>query len=604
MTEGQDTTTHRRAPEEPAAVDAGPAPADNPGGTGGSLVSRLRAHHLILAVLAVYVASATVIHPLAPVAISDDWVYARSVEIMFSDRRLEILPLTVTTLVFQVVWGTFFSVVFGGSFGVLRMSTVVLVLVGAWAFYGLCRQLDISPARSALGTAVYLFNPLSYSLGFTYMSDPSFTALMISSLYLFVRGLRREDPDFRFVVAASLVASLGFLIRQQGALIPLAVGLYLLLAGRLWPMRRALALTASVAAIPAVTMAAYYYWVFEIHGVPLYQRLFVDHIEEVGRRGAMVQVGRLSFIIPMYVGLFVLPLLAGALVGIRRVARSASWLTWAAVGLVSTVIAVGVFRFGEGRPRMPYIPDFVNASGLGPVQQIRGERPPLVGRDVLTVLTALCAVGAVLFVLVLVARITGRARAGVGVAGLLISVFVRQGAGTQPSSFSFFNWYLDGLPSPSLDRYLLPLLPLAVVLLLWSLGSVRLWLPVAWALTVAVGLFSVAGTRDMMVRQQAVWDLADEVHASGVPMFKIDGGAAWSGYRLFEYSVTTPIPPPPSDSPWWVWVFAPAVDGTYVVGGRPLPGYDVVRTVPFSSWLEPEPARLYLLKRQGAVDVP
>lgn len=600
MTEGHETTTRRRAPEEPVPAVTVPAP----GGIAGHFAARLRVHHLALAVLAVYLASATVIQPLVPVAISDDWVYARSVEIMFSDHRLEILPLTVTTLVFQVLWGTFFSVVFGGSFGVLRMSTVALVLVGAWAVYGLCRQLDISPARSALGTAVYLFNPLSYSLGFTYMSDPSFTALMVSSLYLSVRGLRREEPDFRFVVAGSFVAALAFLVRQQGALIPLSVGLYLLLAGRLWPMRRALALTASVAAIPAVTMAAYYYWIFEIHGVPLYQRLFVDHIEEVGRRGAAVQVGRLSFIIPMYVGLFVLPLLAGAVVGLRRVARSASWLTWAAVGLVSTVIAVGLFRFGEGRPRMPYIPDFLNASGLGPVQQIRGMRPPLVGRDVLTVLTALCAVGAVLFALILAARITGRARTGVGVAGMLIWVLVLQAAGTLPSSFSFFNWYVDGLPAPSLDRYLLPLLPLAVVLLLWALGSARLSLPLAWTLTIAVAVFSVAGTRDMMVRQKAVWDLADEVAASGLPMYKVDGGAAWSGYRLFEYSVTTPIPPPPSDSPWWVWVYAPAVDGTYVVGGRPLPGYDVVRTVPLSSWLEPEPAHLYLLRRQGASDAP
>jgi hypothetical protein len=270
----------------------------------------------------------------------------------------------------------------------------------------------------------------------------------------------------------------------------------------------------------------------------------------------------------------------------------------------TTVIAVGLVRFGDGRPRMPYIPDFINASGLGPVQQIRGSRPPLVGRDVLTVLTAVCAVGAVLLTLILAGRISGRARAGVGVAGLLISAFVLQAAGTLPSSFSFFNWYVDGLPAPSLDRYLLPLLPLAVVLTLWALGPVRLSLPLAWTLTIAIALFSVAGTRDMMVRQEAVWKLADETVASGVPLFKVDGGAAWSGYRLFEYSVTTPIAPPPGDSPWWVWVFAMAVDGTYVVGGRPLPGYDVVRTVPFSSWLEPEPAHLYLLKRQGAVSGP
>ena len=254
---------------------------------------------------------------------------------------------------------------------------------------------------------------------------------------------------------------------------------------------------------------------------------------------------------------------------------------------------------------MPYIPDFVNASGLGPVQQIRGSRPPLVGRGALTVLTAVCALCALVLTLVVVRRITGRGRATVGIGGLVISMFVLQAAGSLPSSFSFFTWDVDGVPSPSDDRYMLPLLPLAVVLMLWALASTHFSVPVAWTVTAAIALFSVAGTRDMMVRQKAVWDLADAA-AAGVstPAFDVDGGASWSGYHLFEPSVTTPIPPPPGDSPWWVWVFAPGVNGTYVVGGRPLPGYDVVRTVPLSSWLEPQPAHLYLLKRQTAVSVP
>jgi hypothetical protein len=585
---------------EPQAVGADVDPAAGQ----GRWPTRLRAHAGLVGVLLAYLASGLVVHPLAPVAVSDDWVYARSVEILFAEHALRILPLTVTTLVFQVFWGSLFVKVFGLSFGVLRMSTVVLVVLGGWAFYGLCRQLEVSHRWSALGTAVFLFNPLTYALSFTYMSDGGFASLMVISLYLFVRGLGPAEVAARWVVAGSAVAALAFLQRQQGALIPAAVVIYLLLAGRLWPLRRGVALVASVAVVPMVAMAGYYYWLFEAHGVPLYQKLFVDHIKEVGRRGALLQVGRLSFISMMYLGLFVLPLVVGAVPGVRRLARSASAVTWAVVGLAAAVIAVGVTRFGEGRPRMPYIPDFLNASGIGPVQQIRGQRPALVGRGFLTVLTGLCALGALALTLIVLRRISGRPRAAPGMAGLVVTFLVLQAAGTLPSSFSFFNWQVDGLPSPSLDRYLLPLLPLAVVLVLWALRAVRFSLGAAWAVTAVVGLFAVAGTRDSMVRQEAVWRLADATADSGVAPFHIDGGAAWSGYRLFDYSVTNPIPPPPGDSPWWVFVFAPAVDGTYVVGGRPLPGYDVVRTVPLSSWLEPRPARLYLLKRQGGPAVP
>ena len=48
-----------------------------------------------------------------PVAIGDDWVYARSVEILIRQHELRILDLSVVTLVFQVVWGAFFATIFG-----------------------------------------------------------------------------------------------------------------------------------------------------------------------------------------------------------------------------------------------------------------------------------------------------------------------------------------------------------------------------------------------------------------------------------------------------------------------------------------------------------
>lgn len=564
------------------------------------LLRSTRAHAVIIAVLAVYAASALIVHPGAPVAISDDWAYFRSVEILFAHHTLRILPVTVTTLVFQVLWGSLFAKVLGLSFAATRASTVALSLVGGGALYGLCRELGVSRGRSALGATLYLFNPLSYVLAFTFMSDAGFCALLTVATWLLVRAMRGPTPAIGALALGSAVGGLAFLQRQQAALIPVAVVTYLLVARRLRVDGRSAAVLAAVTVPQGLVMAGYYLWLFTDHGVPLYQRLFLQHVTEGGVGGAALMGARMTLIEPMYVGLFALPLLAGAVAGLRRVVGSVRTWGWVVVGALAAALVVGAVRFGDGRARMPYIPDFVNASGLGPVQQLRGSRPALVGRGALTFLTVLCTASVLVLALALVSRVADTRGRRPGAVGLVASVAAWQAVGALPPSFSFRLWHVGGLPSPSLDRYLLPLLPLVIALGLWAWEGRGLWLPGAWLATALVGVFAVAGTRDSMVRQEAVWRLADSATAVGAPRPSVDGGAAWMGYHLYDYCTTHDDGPTAPGSPWWIYVFAPGCGGTYVVAGAPLPGFDVVRTVRFSSWLEPGTPRLWLLRRRVA----
>ncbi len=112
----------------------------------------------------------------------------RSVEILVREGQLHILDLSVVTLLFQVAWGSLFASFLGLSFGVVRLSTFVMVLLGGLATYGLCRELQIARIPSALAAAAYLFNPLSFVLTYTFMSDPHFTALLVIATYGYVRG--------------------------------------------------------------------------------------------------------------------------------------------------------------------------------------------------------------------------------------------------------------------------------------------------------------------------------------------------------------------------------------------------------------------------------
>src|SRR3954451_6449722 len=98
-------------------------------------------HRAVVAVLLVYALCALIVPTMTPAPVSDDWVYARSVETLVREHRLAIIDLSVVTLIFQVVWGGLFALLFGPTFGALRLSTVTLMLLGGVACYGICREL-------------------------------------------------------------------------------------------------------------------------------------------------------------------------------------------------------------------------------------------------------------------------------------------------------------------------------------------------------------------------------------------------------------------------------------------------------------------------------
>src|SRR5205807_4461763 len=83
---------------------------------------------LALVLLAFALAGGLLVPWRAPVALTDDWLYARAVQRLVVQHRLHVDGLTVTTLVFQVVWGAAFSQIVGFSFASARLSTAVLFL--------------------------------------------------------------------------------------------------------------------------------------------------------------------------------------------------------------------------------------------------------------------------------------------------------------------------------------------------------------------------------------------------------------------------------------------------------------------------------------------
>ncbi len=529
----------------PARIDATPAPAMS----SPRLLAWAQSNRGVLAVFAAFALATAIVPVMTPVATTDDWAYARSAQILLEEGRLTVFPVVAATALFQIVWGALFGLLFGATFGAFRLSTVVIVALGALALYRLCRDLDVAPPRAALGVAAFLFNPLVFVLTFTYMTDAHFMALAVIAAALFARAILAQGIDGRFLLAGSAVAALAFLTRQQGALIAPAVVLFLIASGRLRRDRAGLRTLLQSVALPLLAIAGYYAWLRVGNDVPAVQSQFFQEALAEGWSGTWWLLRRLTVVELIYLGLFTLPLMAALLPFARGLARDVPRRGWLLCALWAAVAVAGVALFWARGARMPYIAQFFGSGGLGP-PDILGSRPVLLDPTARGVLTAVSLGGSLLLALV-AARAVARdpASRSRSRAGLVLSIGIGQVIGILPPSYHYIGW-----AAGSLDRYLLPLAPLAVALALWGLRGARLSLPLGWLVAAALALFAVAGTRDYLVFMRAVWTMGDEAVAAGVPLDRLDAGSAWDGYHLYERGLEQRLRSrTPKGGPWWVY---------------------------------------------------
>lgn len=578
----------------------------------GAAVQAVMSNWPVAVPLLLFAIAAVIVPTMTNVATTDDWGYTRSVEILYWDIRLTVFPVVAATAIGQILWGGLFALIFGMDLGVMRLSTVVMVALGAAALYAILRQLGVSRSRGALGTALYLFNPLTFVLSFTFMTDPHFTSLMLIAVALYLRGLRLGEEAGWVIVLGSLVAGYAFLVRQQGALIPLAVVLWLALSRRLPLSESGLRRALQVALAPALLLVGYYVWLRFFNDVPDVQEAFFAEVLDNGWEGTWLLLRRLAFYAPMYLGLLLVPLPLALLPGLRqpsgeRLFRSPAgywlFLLWGGGVLTSFFLLTRSGRV------MPYMPQFLGPSGFGP-PDVQGSRRRLVEDERILFALTIVAVGGAILLGLLVLRRVGISREMLRprrpaagdpahhAAGLVAMVALWQFAGMLPPSYHYLN---RGI---SLDRYLLPLIPLAIALLLWAVRDLALFLPAAWVGVALFATVSTAGTRDYLVFMNAVWDMARYANAQGIPNTKLDAGSGWDGYHLYttmlDEGITKSLAP--KGSPWWLYFYAKPTDATYVVSTNPTvpKGYIRVAAKPYDQWLEDDPVYVYLMRRVPA----
>jgi hypothetical protein len=532
---------------------------------------------------------------MTPVATTDDWGYSRSVEILLDERRLTVFPVVAATAVFQILWGAVFALFSDNTLGAVRVSTLVITAIGGLALYDLCRQLGASAGRSALGVAAFLFNPLMFVLSYSFMTDPHFASVMVVATAFAVRGIRRDgEVSLKWLIATSIAASVAILIRQQGVLIAMSVAFFLILRGDIRLSRSGLRRLAATIAIPIVTTIAYLAWLQWFNGVPDVQSEFASEIRSAGFEGSVRLISSLTYFELLYAGFFLLPLTAATLFALPAIVQGVRGYTWILAIAVAVAVCAGIVYFADTRRRMPYVPQFMGSGGLGP-PDIRGSRPRLFHQPFFDWLTAISAISSVMAGLVVARGLSERWRDLRHGPGMVIAILLGQIAGVIPPSYHYLN------RGYSLDRYLLPILPLAICFMLWALNRIGIIETLGWCVVVLFAVFALAGTRDYLNYIETAWKAADYAIDAGARPDQIDAGAAWVGYHLYTDGVDQRIERARTrDGPWWTYFYGKLTDSSYVISGRWLNGYVPVASISYPSTLQRQPTNLYLLRRNAA----
>jgi 4-amino-4-deoxy-L-arabinose transferase-like glycosyltransferase len=488
----------------------------------------------------------------AAVPVIDDWTYVWSVRHLLQTGALRMLEWSAHYPLAQILWGALWSELFGFSFAVLRLSTLMLAWAGLVAFFLTLREMEIGPLPASLGTFVLLCNPVLFMLSHSFMTDVPFVSVTNGALLCYVRWTRQGRTQDLALGSGLAIAS--FLIRQLGAALALVPVGYLLLMRLVTGERRVLPWPQHFwLLVPFLGLGLTLGWIHAVHGETRLYHEKTQLLRFVWSISGWIYMRELLHVL-LHLGLVLWPLAWGI---ISRL--SLRGLAWTAGAMV---VLCGLCLWQEGELPQPLGAVLTwDELGMGRTL-IAGplpDRPWLVWPQRLVLGISLS--GAVVLVAALVEELWRWKHWIRGPATVLVL------NGLCQLLFLEVLWLFY-------DRYYLPLLPGSTALLVGRLHPTKRVTALILAGGLLWGTIAITGTIDMFRFSVAVSEARMWLLRQGVTPEHIDAGYVLNGWWLYAPSPTSGGGPDP-DVPF-ITSMTPL---PYKVANAPDPVYVVVRRV-------------------------
>ncbi|KKQ40815.1 MAG: hypothetical protein US58_C0012G0024 [Candidatus Magasanikbacteria bacterium GW2011_GWA2_37_8] len=533
-------------------------------------VDYLKINKTYFGLLIFFILIIVLVNPIGEFALNDDWFYAVAVRDFGWNFRFD--PLITPALIGQILYGTVLIKLFGFSFTILRLSTLVLAVVTMLVLFKLLKIKGWSIGGALLGVGLIFFNPIFFNLSFTFMTDVPALSLVIVSLYYFYQF--NQTGKSRFFIFAQLLAFGAGFIRQNYLILPL-LSLVLILTNtrkkdfKLW-------LIYGVSLLAGVLL----YYFFQSHGWwP--QGAVTMHSFNNGRallNNALWQ----GYYLVGYLALFLSPIIIGGFLAVGNRTR----LYLAGAGLLG--IGLSLVLYFTKHLTFPYFRNIINIYGLG----ARGANEVLTGTPTITINSSVQ-----LWLTILVGFLVG----------LAIGFLIKQIIDNRNIKFREIDWVTIFLGLNllaqiaaimylvSFDRYYLA--PLVFILLL--IPAIKFSRRIVYAsgiLLFLMAIYAVVGTYNYLAENKIKWAVANTLVAQGALPAEIDAGYEWLGWNTRQL-VQKKLPTFTNEKPWYMARIFTDNTRQYVVNyNSVLTGYNLVSSYSYNKFLFGT-GSLYLLKK-------
>jgi hypothetical protein len=540
--------------------------------------------YFVIGIIALWIMCAAIVNPSGNFPLNDDWAYGKPIKSFLEKGRFEFTSWPSMTLIGQLLLGLLFTKIFGFSFTVLRFLTLCSAMISILYSYFILKKVSNSAPLSALFTLGIFFNPIFFSLSFTFMTDVPFYCFCCLCIFY---NLEYFDKRNRFsFVAGTLFSIIAVLIRQPAIVISLSFFLAVV-AGKIAKKRQGwfymlqfiITLTILMLYEKQVKFALGYSREFSNANMGFLKMLFSDP------KTHLLRFASVALSVPLYLGLFALyaapfitPLSQKGSINVKRLFATIL------AGIATGIIFLFVFEL-QGR-RFPFsVGNIISNFGLGPVlisPQGLFSPPPLFWQ----ILTVLGIASFVIIAIVIIAY--------------LKNAYVEKTKLNRLTLWFSLACILFYVPTVSvisfMDRYLIfPVLLLFMIFilvirdreLLEPYSRKRYFLSAI--LLVPSVFISLLGTKDYLSWNRARWEglnyLTGDLKLSP---YKIEGGVEFDTW----YKYSNPPSPFDKNAVWWV-----GDDIEYGVSFSPKENCKVLKSIPYQRFLPLRRERILVLKR-------
>lgn len=537
------------------------------------------------------------INPVGEFMINDDWSFVKALEVVSVQGGI---PATGwgdggPSLLTHLVWGYLFTKLFGFSVTVLRISVLVMAVLGSLSFLILLRRSGASPGLALLGTSTLVLNPLFLSQSFTFMTDITFAGLLIFAVLMISEGMKQEN---KVLVGLGLFFTLGALLTRQIAIvIPIALIISMLIHPRsraigFWPV---VFMSVVIAIIPWL---AFEYALKKLGSTSLTDHEVIHAIVRDPLQLGLLGYSRLLFdrlfIGIGYVSFMISPVIALSFKELysRKIFR----IYFLVVTVLFVLLEICIFM-GVVHPPVAFYRNVIFDFGIGPLllkdtyvlQLSRSFTIPAYLYYCIFYWATVTTGAIVLLIHSSLSRIFSQSKEGLYKTTSFTSTFALANAAVYAGILLLTGYH---------DRYLIPV---CLLLLIWVVSDryrefdKSLWSKSVMPALVSIAfmaIFSVGGVHDLMSTKTALKQAQDYLmNDRAVPPCKMDGGFEFNGYHCYRKDFVKK----PGLSWWWV------DSENYLLALGPLDGYEVEKMFPFRR-IFPDNGAVYVLKNDFEIN--